>query len=244
MNAPLNTNALAIKVAYLEQALRDAAAEHAPAALSSSLAVEDMVITDIILRNGLPIEIFTLDTGRLHAQTLDVIERVHERYGYSIAVFRPDQSKVDEYVRDLGLDAIYGSVELRQRCCHIRKVEPLERALQGKRAWITGMRRSQSSTRRELLEREFDPQRGLWKHNPLADWSEKDVWDYIRSYDVPYNVLQDQGFRSIGCQPCTRPTAAGEDLRAGRWWWEDAQTKECGLHKIAADAATVSGSVR
>jgi phosphoadenosine phosphosulfate reductase len=244
MNAPLRNSALDIKVACLEQALRNAADENSPAALSSSLAVEDMVISDVILRHGLRIEIFTLDTGRLHQQTLQVLDRVHERYGYAIQVFRPDQAKVDDYVRELGLDAIYRSVELRQRCCHIRKVEPLDRALEGKRAWITGMRRSQSSTRRELLGREFDAQRGLWKYNPLADWSEKDVWDYIRSFDVPYNALQDQGYRSIGCEPCTRPTAVGEDLRAGRWWWEDAHTKECGLHAKPVNGATLPGSVQ
>jgi phosphoadenosine phosphosulfate reductase len=219
----------------LQRALRAIAAKHAPAALASSLGAEDMVLTDAILRTGLAIEIFTLDTGRLHPETLGVLERVRERYGYDIRVYRPDAAAVQRYVSELGLDAIYRSVELRRRCCEIRKVEPLGRALSGKSAWVTGLRRAQSVTRADLPFQEFEPAHGLWKFNPLVEWSERDVWDYLRSRDVPYNALHDRGFRSIGCAPCTRPTAAGEDLRAGRWWWEDAQTKECGLHKRPAD---------
>lgn len=215
----------------LQRALRAIAAKHTPAVLASSLGAEDMVLTDAILGSGIAIEIFTLDTGRLHAETLSVIERVRERYGYDIRVYRPDAEAVDQYVGELGLDAIYRSVELRRRCCEIRKVEPLARALAGKAAWVTGLRRAQSVTRADLPLHEFEPTHGLWKFNPLAEWSEHEVWDYLRSRDVPYNPLHDRGFRSIGCAPCTRPTAAGEDLRAGRWWWEDAQTKECGLHK-------------
>jgi len=214
----------------LQRALRAIAGEHAPAALASSLGAEDMVLTDAILRDGLAIEIFTLDTGRLHPETLGVLDRVRERYGYDIRVYRPDAAAVERYVSELGLDAIYRSVELRRSCCEIRKVEPLRRALTGKSAWVTGLRRAQSVTRTDLPLKEFEPAHGLWKFNPLAEWSEGEVWDYLRSRDVPYNPLHDRGFRSIGCAPCTRPTAAGEDLRAGRWWWEDAQTKECGLH--------------
>jgi phosphoadenosine phosphosulfate reductase len=224
------------KIARLSAALREIAVEHAPATFSSSLAVEDMVITDAILRERHDIEIFTLDTGRLHAETLELLPRVRARYGYDIRVFRPDAAAVERYVEESGLDAFYESIELRQRCCHIRKVEPLSRALEGKAAWVTGMRRAQSVTRRDLPEREYDAQYRLWKFNPLADWSEAEVWQYIRSLDVPYNPLQDQGFRSIGCAPCTRATAAGEDLRAGRWWWEDPESKECGLHKRPVNA--------
>jgi phosphoadenosine phosphosulfate reductase len=223
----------------LQRALRVIAAEHAPAVLASSLGAEDMVLTDAILRSSIAIEIFTLDTGRLHPETLSVIERVRERYGYEIRVYRPDADAVDRYVRELGLDAIYRSVELRRRCCEIRKVEPLARALAGKAAWVTGLRRAQSVTRADLPRQEFEPVHGLWKFNPLAEWSEREVWDYLRSLEVPYNLLHDRGFRSIGCAPCTRPTAAGEDLRAGRWWWEDAQTKECGLHKPPVGAMDV-----
>ena len=151
-------------------------------------------------------------------------------------MYRPDADAVDRYVSELGLDAIYRSVELRRRCCEIRKVEPLARALAGKAAWVTGLRRAQSVTRADLPLQEFEPAHGLWKFNPLAEWSEREVWDYLRSRGVPYNPLHDRGFRSIGCAPCTRPTAAGEDLRAGRWWWEDAQSKECGLHKPSVEA--------
>jgi len=228
----------------LQRALRAIAAEHAPAALASSLGAEDMVLTDTILRAGIPIEIFTLDTGRLHPETLSVLERVRERYAYDIRVFRPDATAVERYVSGLGLDAIYRSVELRRRCCEIRKVEPLGRALAGKGAWVTGLRRKQSVTRAQLPLKEFDPVYGLWKFNPLAEWSEPEVWDYLRRHAVPYNPLHDRGFRSIGCAPCTRPTAAGEDLRAGRWWWEDAQTKECGLHQRPAVEPRVERSQR
>ena len=219
----------------LQRALRAIAAEHAPAALASSLGAEDMVLTDAILGGGIPIEIFTLDTGRLHPETLSMLERVRERYGYEIRVYEPDANAVKRYVSELGLDAIYRSVELRRRCCEIRKVGPLGRALAGKSAWITGLRRTQSVTRADLPLKEFDPAYGLWKFNPMAEWSEREVWEYLRSRDVPYNPLHDRGFRSIGCVPCTRPIAAGEDLRAGRWWWEDAQTKECGLHQRPKD---------
>ena len=214
----------------LERTLRAIAIERAPATLASSLGAEDMVLTDVILRLGIAIEIFTLDTGRLHPETLELLERVRERYGYDIRIFQPDSAAVERYVSELGLDAIYRSVELRKSCCEIRKVEPLARALTGKSAWVTGLRRAQSVTRTQPPLGEFDAAHGLWKFNPLAEWSEPEVWEYLQSRGVPYNALHDRGFRSIGCAPCTRPTTVGEDLRAGRWWWEDAQTKECGLH--------------
>jgi phosphoadenosine phosphosulfate reductase len=229
-------------VAALESALRAIALEHAPAAFASSLGAEDMVLTDVILRAQISIEIFTLDTGRLHPETLELLDRVRERYGYAIRVYRPDEAAVDGYVREFGLDALYQSVELRSRCCHIRKVEPLNRALAGKKGWVTGMRRAQSVTRKDLPLEEFDSGYRLWKFNPLAEWSEREVWDYIRGLDVPYNPLHDQGFRSIGCAPCTRPTAAGEDLRAGRWWWENPENKECGLHKHPSTEASADAS--
>jgi len=224
---------LQAKITALFGTLRLVVGEHAPAAFASSLGAEDMVLTDALLRAHLDVDIFTLDTGRLHPETLSLLDAIRSRYGYEVRVYRPDPDAVAEYVHRFGLDAIYESVELRQRCCHIRKVEPLRRALEGKRAWITGLRRSQSLIRRALAEQEHDSEHGLWKFNPLAEWSERDVWDYIRAYDVPYNALHDQGYRSIGCAPCTRPTAAGEDLRAGRWWWEDERSKECGLHQRA-----------
>jgi phosphoadenosine phosphosulfate reductase len=232
------SEALKLKVAELERVLVRVALEHAPSALASSLSAEDMVITDAILRHNLEIEIFTLDTERLHADTLNVIGAIRARYGYDVKVFRPDPRAVAEYVANFGRDAFYESQELRKRCCHIRKVEPLERALEGKEAWITGQRREQAVTRTGLKLQENDAARGIVKVNPLADWSEGEVWEYIRAFDVPYNALHDQGYRSIGCAPCTRPTVAGEDVRAGRWWWEIREARECGLH-VASDGSLV-----
>ena len=201
-----------------------------PAALASSLSIEDMVLTDLIARDGLDIGIFVIDTGRLHGDTLDLIARIEARYGRTVCVFHPRPAAVAEYVRLHGRDAFYESVELRKSCCEMRKVEPLKRALAGKQAWITGMRRSQSALRGDIAFEEFDAVHGLAKFNPLADWSEADVWAHVRRYDVPYNPLYDQGYRSIGCAPCSRPVTAGEDVRAGRWWWETEQASECGIH--------------
>ena len=214
----------------LERALEEIAAAFSPAALASSLSAEDMVITDAIARLGLPIGIFALDTGRLHADTLALVRETYSRYGITVAVYTPEPDAVSEYVAAHGRDAFYDSVELRQRCCAIRKVEPLRRALQGKRAWITGQRRDHSAGRAGLAEREFDGAHGIEKFNPLAAWSEADVWNAIRARRIPYNRLYDQGYRSIGCAPCTRPVVAGEPARAGRWWWEQPGVQECGLH--------------
>ena len=219
-----------MKIDSLLATLRSVAAEFPPAALASSLSAEDMVLTDAIARAGLPIGIFVLDTGRLHADTLDLIRQIKTGYGINVSVYQPDPASVVEYVRFHGRDAFYGSVELRNRCCEIRKVEPLRRALAGKRAWITGQRREHSAGRAQLAERELDAAHGIEKFNPLAAWSEAEVWHYLGEHGVPYNRLYDQGYRSIGCAPCTRPVQPGEDIRAGRWWWEQAETKECGLH--------------
>jgi phosphoadenosine phosphosulfate reductase len=208
------------------------AREHSPAVFASSLAAEDMVLTDLILKAGLPIGIFSLDTGRLHAETLAVLDKVKARYGYEIDVFRPDPAAVSAYVAQKGENAFYDSIDLRRECCTIRKVEPLGRALKGNKAWVTGQRRAQSTTRAELAVQEHDAAHGMEKFNPLADWSEQDVWDYIRANDVPYNALHDQGYPSIGCAPCTRAIQPGEDVRAGRWWWENPDSKECGLHFV------------
>jgi phosphoadenosine phosphosulfate reductase len=220
------------KVAVTRAILERVAAEYSPAVFASSLAAEDMVLTDIILKAALPIGIFSLETGRLHKETLAVLDAVKEKYGHSIAIYQPRAELVDEYVTKNGLNAFYDSVEMRKACCQVRKVEPLGRALDGKKAWITGQRRSQSTTRAELAVQEDDAAHGMQKFNPLADWSEQDVWDYIRANDVPYNALHDRGYPSIGCEPCTRAIQAGEDVRAGRWWWESADSKECGLHLV------------
>lgn len=208
------------------------AAEFSPAVFASSLAAEDMVITDMILKAGLPIQIFSLDTGRLHPETLAVLDEVKATYGYDIALFKPQEEAVEGYVAANGLNAFYNSVEMRRECCRIRKVEPLGRALAGNKAWVTGQRRAQSSTRAELHIQEDDAAHGMTKFNPLADWSEQDVWSYLRENKVPYNALHDQGFPSIGCAPCTRAVQPGEDVRAGRWWWENPDSKECGLHMV------------
>ena len=217
--------------ALLVQRLQAIAQEFPRSAFASSLGAEDMVLTDAILRAGLPIAIFTLDTGRLHAETLGLIAAVKRRYGQAIAIYRPATVAVDAYVRDHGRDAFYESVELRKACCHIRKVEPLGRALAGRDAWITGLRRTQSTARAALPLREEDVVHGIPKFNPLADWNEDDVWSYLRAHDVPVNPLHARGYPSIGCEPCTRAIQPGEDIRAGRWWWEgEAGKKECGLH--------------
>ncbi|NGZ87965.1 phosphoadenylyl-sulfate reductase [Duganella aceris] len=208
------------------------ASEHGPAVFASSLAAEDMVLTDLILKSGLGIGIFSLETGRLHKETLAMVDKVKERYGYDIALYKPQPEAVDAYVSQNGLNAFYDSIEMRKECCRIRKVEPLGRALAGNKSWVTGQRRAQSATRTSLMVEEDDPAHLMTKFNPLADWSEEDVWNYIREHDVPYNALHDQGYPSIGCEPCTRAIQPGEDVRAGRWWWEDPDSKECGLHMV------------
>jgi phosphoadenosine phosphosulfate reductase len=229
--------------AALEETLARIAAEHSPAVLASSMQAEAMVLTHAIARARLPIGIFVLDTGRLHAETVTLIEEVRRRYGMAVEVYEPQAAAVAQYVRRYGRDAFYGGIELRKRCCELRKVEPLARALAGKRAWITGQRRAQSSTRVRLAEREFDLAHGLVKFNPLAAWSEEQVWRYVAEHEVPYNRLYDQGYRSIGCAPCTRPVLPHEDARAGRWWWESPETKECGLHRAPDERLVPAGTV-
>lgn len=220
------------RVAETSAILERIARDFTPAVFASSLAAEDMVLTDLILKADLPIAIFSLETGRLHAETLAMVDRVKENYDYDIALFRPDPLAVERYVTQNGLNAFYESVDMRKECCRIRKVEPLGRALAGKRAWITGQRRAQSATRAELAVQEDDLGHAMQKFNPLTDWSEENVWDYLRSNNVPYNALHDRGFPSIGCEPCTRAVQPGEDVRAGRWWWENPESKECGLHVV------------
>jgi len=194
--------------------------------MASSLGAEDMVLTDLILKQKLPIQIFTLDTGRLNEQTLRVLARVKENYGIAIQVFFPESSGVETLVMAQGINGFYESVEARKACCRVRKVLPLKRALAGRLAWITGLRREQSPTRAELATQAWDEDHQLAKWSPLADWTEAEVWAYIKAYKVPYNALHDQGFLSIGCAPCTRAVQEGEDARAGRWWWEHPESKE------------------
>lgn len=200
-------------------------------ALSSSMGAEDQVLTDMLLKIDPKARVFTLDTGRLFPETYDLIDRTSRKYKINIEVFFPDYQKVQEMVNGKGINLFYESVENRKACCFLRKIEPLQRAFSTMDAWICGLRASQSVTRTNIHVVEWDTNNNLVKINPLANWSEGQVWDYLKANKVPYNVLHDKGFPSIGCQPCTRAIQPGEDVRAGRWWWENPDTKECGLHK-------------
>lgn len=219
------------KIAAANVLLAKIAAQYSPAVFANSLGAEDMVITDLIAKGNFGIEIFSLDTGRLPAETYTLLQKTGETYPtHPIHVYFPDTAATEEFVREQGINAFYNSVELRKACCKIRKINPLRRALAGRKAWITGLRREQSPTRQDLGDQEYDADNGLEKFNPLIEWTEKDVWDYLRANNVPYNELHDKFYPSIGCAPCTRAISMGEDVRAGRWWWENPETKECGLH--------------
>ena len=220
------------KLAETRALLARAAAEYQPLTQASSLGAEDVVITHLINRAQLAIPVFVLDTGMLHAETLALLERTQATSRAPIHVYQPVNESVVQFVAREGTEPMYKSVALRKACCHIRKVEPLERALAGQRAWITGLRREQSSTRAEvpLIDSSDEATLGRIKLNPLANWTWGDVWYYIAQNQVDYNPLHDDFFPSIGCAPCTRAISLGEDFRAGRWWWEDESAKECGLH--------------
>ena len=196
---------------------------------SSSLGQEDQVLTDMIYKNGLPVKIFTIDTGRLFNETYELLDRTNARYKNNMQVYFPEAADVEEFVQSKGISAFYESVENRKACCYIRKVIPLNRALKGVKVWITGLRAEQSDNRQEMPLIEWDEQRQLYKFNPLITWTYEQMMTYISEHNVPYNTLHDKGFISIGCAPCTRAIEAGEHPRAGRWWWESSQ-KECGLH--------------
>jgi len=201
-------------------------------ALASSLGLEDQVLTDLLAHHSPALPIFTLDTGRLFPETYDLLARTERCYGLKINITFPAVDEVERWVNEHGIDAYRQSVELRKECCRVRKVAPLRRALAGFAAWICGLRREQAVTRRDVSVVEWDGALGLFKINPLIDWSEAQVWAAIRAHDVPYHPLHDQGFPSIGCACCTRAVAPGEDVRAGRWWWESPEHKECGLHQV------------
>ncbi|MER2514073.1 MAG: phosphoadenylyl-sulfate reductase [Nitrosomonas ureae] len=213
-------------VAVLTEAVRD----YAPVAFANSLGAEDMVLTDIIDRHHIDIEMFSLDTGRLPQETYDLMQTVRERYKTTLRIYFPNVKQIEAYVAEHGVNGFYQSVDLRKSCCYIRKVEPLRRALQGKRGWITGIRREQASTRANLRVSEYDMSNRMQKINPLLEWTHAEVWEYLKHYEVPYNKLHDKFYPSIGCAPCTRAITPGEDIRSGRWWWETPETKECGLH--------------
>jgi phosphoadenosine phosphosulfate reductase len=222
----------AAKLAETQALLRRAAAEFTPVTQASSLGAEDVVITHLINSLQLDIPVFVLETGALHTETLALLERTQVHSRAPIVVYRPVQASVIQFVREQGQDAMYQSIALRKACCGVRKMEPLSRALQDQKAWITGLRQEQSAARAEvpLLDESEVVTKALYKFNPLARWTWGDVWHYIATNHVDYNPLHDQFFPSIGCAPCTRAISLGEEFRAGRWWWEDEAAKECGLH--------------
>ena len=230
--------------AKLDEAVRtlQRAAAQGPVVQAHSLGAEDMVITDLINRHALAVGIFVLDTGALHAETLELLAQLkaqQARHPHApLTVYRPDAEAVAAFVQREGADAMYRSIALRKACCAVRKLEPLARALAGQKGWITGLRREQSGARADvaLIDETEVPSKGLRKFNPLAAWSWGDVWHYIATHDVPTNALHDRFYPSIGCAPCTRAVTLGEDFRAGRWWWEDEQAKECGLHVKQGEA--------
>lgn len=228
------------RVAHTLALLREAAAEHAGRIVqATSLGAEDMVITDLIARHAIPIAIGTLETGKLHAETVALIGRIEQRYGLAVEVYRPNAEQVLHFVNTNGDGAMFRSLALRKACCGIRKLEPLGRMLAERSAWVTGLRHEQSDARGEVPFRDHDDA-GRLKLNALADWSWADVWHYLSVHDVPYNPLHDDFMPSIGCAPCTRAIAVGEPFRAGRWWWESESAKECGLHVSHAEEAAVS----
>ena len=200
-------------------------------AFSTSLGAEDQVITHMLAGLKQPVKIFTLDTGRFFQETYDILDITRKKYGMPIEVHFPDAARVEEMVNAKGINLFYESVENRRLCCHIRKIEPLHRALEGMEVWITGLRQEQSVTRSGASMVEWDASQSILKLNPLVHWSNKTLWQYISEKKIPVNELHSQGFPSIGCMPCTRAVQPGEDVRAGRWWWELPQNKECGLHK-------------
>ena len=220
------------KLAETQAVLCRAAQSYSPLTQASSLGAEDVVLTHLIGALQLDIPVFVLDTGALHTETLALLERTQAHAPNTVTVFRPQTESVIRFVREQGQDAIYQSIEQRKACCAIRKLEPLARALQGQRAWITGLRQEQSNARAEVpLQDDSEVATlGRRKFNPLARWTWGDVWHYIAEHDVDYNPLHDRFFPSIGCAPCTRAISLGEEFRAGRWWWEDEAAKECGLH--------------
>lgn len=199
-------------------------------AFATSLGAEDQVITAMLADLGAELRIFTLDTGRLFQETYDLLDITEKKYKLNIEIYFPDAQQVEKMVYDKGINLFYESVENRKLCCHIRKVEPLKHALSGMKVWISGLRREQSVTRKGMETIEWDEANNLIKISPLIEWTRNQVWDYIREHKIPYNTLHDKGFTSIGCLPCTRALLPGENERAGRWWWENSENKECGLH--------------
>jgi len=223
------------KLVQTKQLLQQAAREFSPCVQASSLGAEDMVITTLIHQLDLTVNVFVLDTGALHTETLSLLERVQARATKhsSVLVYKPELSSVIDFIRREGQDSIYKTQVLRKECCNIRKLEPLSRALSDQKAWITGLRSEQSTNRAQmqLIEKDTQAGKAITKFSPLMHWTWGDVWHFLNINNVDYNPLHDQFYPSIGCAPCTRAISLGEDLRAGRWWWEEASAKECGLHQ-------------
>ena len=221
---------LADKTAILHERLLDISKRFTDVRFATSLAAEDMVVTDAISKANAKIKLFTLATGRLHQETVDMVKTTEDHYGVAIEKVYPQESDVQAFVDQYGMNGFYDGEEPKKACCGARKIKPLNAALLGADAWITGQRREQSTTRTELNFEELDDARGIAKFNPLFDWSEADIWAYIKQENVPIHPLHLKGYPSIGCEPCTRQVKKGEDIRAGRWWWLQSDSKECGLH--------------
>jgi len=229
------------EISLIEKKFRDASPEEIirlavdtygdSLAFATSLAWEDQAVTFLLTQITKKVEIFTLDTGRLFQETYDTIEQTNKFFGISIRVLFPDSTEVEQMVNKKGINLFYNSVENRKECCYVRKTVPLQKKLSTKKAWITGLRREQSVTRYGLKKIEFDEINGLLKFNPIADWTEEQTIQFVKEHKIPFNPLQEKGFRSIGCLPCTRAISKDDDVRAGRWWWEQPENKECGLHK-------------
>lgn len=237
---------------FTEQLIKEIEAQSLPGAMkrvaelfpgqvvfSSSLGQEDQVLTDVIFRNDIPVKIFTIDTGRLFNETYELLDRTLARYKKPVQVYFPEAHDVEDFVAAKGINSFYESVDNRKLCCYIRKVKPLNRALQGAKVWITGLRSEQSSNRHDMPMIEWMEDKQLYKFNPLIRWTYDELMDYINKFNVPYSRLHDKGFISIGCAPCTRAIEPGEDARAGRWWWEASQ-KECGLHSTIVKVSGTS----
>jgi phosphoadenosine phosphosulfate reductase len=222
--------AVLAKAAAVQARLGDALPRYGRLVYSNSLGAEAVVLTDIIWTHLPQIEVFSIDTGRLHEETYELLERLQRRYQRRLRLVYPDAQALEALVARQGVNGFYESLSARLECCRIRKVEPFRRAIAGYPAWITGVRREQSSGRALGQAEEWDAEHGLYKLSPLLEWSEADVWEYIRARRLPYNVLHDRQYPSIGCSPCTRAIQPGESRRAGRWWWEQSESRECGLH--------------
>ncbi|OWS69293.1 phosphoadenosine phosphosulfate reductase [Polynucleobacter aenigmaticus] len=226
----LSAAALAEKIVTLKQRLLDITARFSDVRFATSLAAEDMAITDAIAQSKANIQFFTLATGRLHQETVDMAKTTEDHYGLAIQKVYPEDTDVQAFIDQYGMNGFYDGEGPKKACCGARKIKPLNAALLGADAWLTGQRRGQSTTRTELHFEELDDARGITKFNPLFDWTEADIWAYIKQENVPIHPLHLKGYPSIGCEPCTRQVKKGEDIRAGRWWWLQSDSKECGLH--------------